>query len=107
MNQFAAPGLGSIMAGRYLAGACQLLLALAGFGLVLAWFFLVLKAAYSIMESVEQPAPPHYLGWLGLASFLLAWIWAWVTSIRVLRRARQAREKPGEPTPPPPPGTVP
>ena len=48
INQFATPGLGSLMAGRYLAGSIQLLLALAGFTLIVAWFFMVLNAAYAI-----------------------------------------------------------
>ncbi len=102
MNQFATPGLGSIMAGRYLAGTFQLLLALAGFVLIVAWFFLVLRAAYSIMDSADEPAPPHYVGWMGLGSFLLAWGWAWFTSLSVLRQARHAQDLPFQPTAPPP-----
>lgn len=81
------------MAGRYLAGAVQLLLALTGFGLIVVWFFLVLKSAYAIMETVGEPRPPHYLGWLGLGTFLLAWFLAWFTSLGVLRDARREHDR--------------
>jgi hypothetical protein len=91
INQFATPGLGSLMAGRYLAGSGQLLFALAGFSLIVAWFFLVLKAAYTIMQTSGDPDPPHYLGWLGLGSFAVAWAWAWFTSLSVLREAQRTR----------------
>jgi hypothetical protein len=93
INQFATPGLGSLMAGRYLVGTFQLLFALAGFGLIVAWFFLVLKTAYAIMENSGEPAPPHYLGWMGLGIFLFAWCWSWFTSIRVLRAAQQTHRQ--------------
>lgn len=93
INQFATPGLGSIMAGRFLVGAFQLIFALAGFTLIVAWFFLLLKAAYSIMETTGELHPPHYLGWMGLGNFLFAWCWAWITSISVLREAQRAHSK--------------
>jgi hypothetical protein len=101
LNQFAAPGLGSIMAGRYLAGACQLFLSLAGFGLIVVWFFLVLKAAYAVMETSGEPVLPHYLGWMGLGDFLLAWGWAWLTSLSILRQAKRAQDERWAQRPPP------
>lgn len=102
INQFATPGLGSIMAGRYLAGSFQLIFALAGFALIVAWLFMVLKAAYSIMETTGEPSPPHYLGWMGLGNFAFAWCWAWFTSISVLREAQQAHGQRWQQTAPPP-----
>ena len=93
INQFATPGLGSIMAGRYLVGSIQLVFALAGFSLIVAWFFMLLKAAYAIMESSGEPHPPHYLGWMGLGNFLFAWCWAWFTSISVLREAQRTHDQ--------------
>ena len=93
INQFATPGLGSIMAGRYLVGSLQLIFALAGFTLIVAWFFLLLKTAYAIMETSGEPHPPHYLGWMGLGNFAFAWCWAWFTSISVLHEAQRAHSK--------------
>jgi hypothetical protein len=80
------------MAGRYLAGTLQLLLALAGFVLIIAWFFSILKVAYQIMESNEDPVLPHWLGWTGLACFGAAWLWAGVTSISLLLESRRVRQ---------------
>lgn len=93
INQFATPGLGSLMAGRYLVGSLQLLFALAGFCLIVLWFFMVLKEAYAIMETSGDPHPPHYLGWMGLGNFAIAWGWAWFTSIGVLRQAQRTHEQ--------------
>src|SRR6267142_5883224 len=38
LNQFATPGLGSLMARRWFAGTGQLVLAVAGFCLLVGWF---------------------------------------------------------------------
>jgi hypothetical protein len=50
VNQFATPGLGSLMARRYLAGSGQLLLSVAGFGFVVAWFVSVMARLYQQVE---------------------------------------------------------
>jgi hypothetical protein len=102
INQFATPGLGSLMAGRYLAGSVQLLFALAGFFLIVAWFFMILKEAYAIMETTGEAHPPHYLGWMGLGNFAFAWGWAWFTSISVLRQAQRAHDQRWQQTGSPP-----
>lgn len=93
INQFATPGLGSLMAGRYLVGSAQLLFALAGFALIVAWFVMILKEAYAIMQTTGDPNPPHYLGWMGLGNFAFAWCWAWFTSISVLREAQRTHDQ--------------
>ena len=93
INQFATPGLGSLMAGRYIAGSIQLVLAIAGFCLIIAWFFMVLMAAYSIMETTGEPKPPHAIGWAGLICFASAWLYALVTSISILREAQRGQHR--------------
>ena len=88
MNQLATPGLGSLMAGRMLAGIGQLILAVAGFALVVAWFVEVLIQFYGMINS---DAPPRSVAWLGEAgalTFFAAWLWALVTSFSLLREAR-------------------
>ena len=90
VNQCATPGLGSLMAGRYIVGTMQLLLALAGCLFIVAWFFSVLKIAYSIMESSGEPVLPHWMGWTGLACFGVAWLWAGITSIGLLLDSKRA-----------------
>lgn len=93
VNQCATPGLGSLMAGRYISGTLQLLLALAGFGFIVAWFFSILTIAYHIMDSNDTPVLPHWLGWTGLACFAVAWLWAGVTSVGLLLGSRRVRQE--------------
>jgi len=94
VNQCATPGLGSLMAGRYIAGTLQLLLALAGFVFIVAWLFSILKMAYSLMDTAgtSEPVPPHWLGWTGLVCFGAAWLWAGATSISLLLASRRVRQ---------------
>ena len=101
VNQFATPGLGSLMAGRWIAGTGQLLLAVAGFVLVVMWFIEMMIQAY---DQVIGDAAPHSVagvGKTGALLFLLAWLWALITSISLVTRARS--EEPVAPQTVPPP----
>jgi len=100
INQLATPGLGSLLAGRYLVGAGQLLLALAGFGMVVGWFFLVTLQMY---QQIEDDVHPHSVAWLGEAGgliFIASWFWALTTSLSLWRQARNAQMPPESSTPP-------
>jgi hypothetical protein len=94
INQLATPGLGSLMARRYFEGTGQLLLALLGFGLIVAWFIsLMLKL---IRDVDEQGGAAHSVAWIGEAGaaiFALSWIWSLMTSLSLTREAR-ANEPP-------------
>jgi len=57
VNQLATPGLGSLMAGRWIAGIGQLALALAGFVMVVVWFFEVMIQYYGQVTG-DVPARP-------------------------------------------------
>ncbi len=59
LNQLATPGLGSLLCGRWIAGAGQLALALAGCALILAWFFREMSAYYGMMFSDAAPDQPN------------------------------------------------
>ena len=88
MNQLATPGLGSLLAGRYVAGVGQLLLAILGFIMVLGWFVVVAKQMY---EQIEGPSSSHSVAWLGEiggVTFAAAWFWALATSLSLLREAK-------------------
>ena len=88
LNQLATPGLGSLMAGRIIAGIGQLLLAVTGFVMVIAWFVKVMIQFYSLMSGGDPN--PRSVAWLALAgfgAFALAWLWALVTSLSLLRDA--------------------
>lgn len=88
VNQFATPGLGSVMGGHFVAGIGQVLLAVAGFVLVMAWFALTLNESYKLMESTGDPKSYNWLGGAGALVFAGAWLWALVTSIAIFREAR-------------------
>jgi 4a-hydroxytetrahydrobiopterin dehydratase len=93
LNQFATPGLGSLLAGRWLAGLGQLLLFLAGFVLYCAWAYNNLSKYFSLMSFSE--APPENFGWnwmatTGVVVCVAAWLWSLVTSLSLLRGASQA-----------------
>jgi hypothetical protein len=89
VNQLATPGLGSLMARRIFAGICQLLLAVAGFVLIVGWmgafFWRILQ------EQQGGPVAHSSLDWLwpwGPVLFGASWLWSLVTSISLLRQAK-------------------
>ena len=89
-NQLVTPGLGSILGGRYLAGAGQLVLATLGVGLVLVWFFQVLREYYSQMgDSPLTPQPHGLIGLAGFGIFVVAWIWAGFSSLGMYRESKK------------------
>ncbi len=96
INQFATPGLGSLMAGRRVAGIGQLFAAVAGFVLIMLWFALRMSQLYNEVVNDAQPQSAAWAGEAGAALFVAAWLWSLVTSLSVLREARTA-----EPAPPP------
>jgi hypothetical protein len=98
LNQCATPGLGSLMAGRHAAGIGQLLLAVTGFLMVLAWFILLAMQMYAELINDAQPKSVAAIGEAGAAIFLAAWLWALVTSLSLLREARS--NEPASSTPP-------
>ena len=103
INQLATPGLGSLLARRFIAGTVQLLLAITGFCLFLGWFIRMMAKTYRLaMDAPAQPDHYPWLGWIGVLIFLVSWLLAWPTSISVLRAARKAEaEIPPAPRIPP------
>jgi len=102
INLAATPGLGSLIARRYVAGSGQLLLALAGFGLITGWMFELFYRLY--LQQVGEPASAHSAGWMGKwgsICFGAAWLWALVTSLSVWRQAGAETSGPVKSTPPP------
>jgi hypothetical protein len=106
VNQFATPGLGSVVGRRFVSGAGQLLLSLAGFCLIVTW--MVCRIYDSILEAVGQETGAHSNGWMakwGLISFGGGWLWALVTSLSLLRQAKEnERAVPPRISEPPPAG---
>lgn len=96
INQAATPGLGTVWGGRAVVGRAQLAFALAGFFLLVFWIYrdVFQKSLREMMG--ESPLPPATAAAnLGLVCFGLAWVWAWFSSVSILREAqRHERAKP-------------
>ena len=102
INQLATPGLGSLLAGRRLAGLGQLTLAVAGFVLVILWFLSVLRQFYGMVEGSVEIKPVGWIGLAGAGLFAAAWVWSLVTSIGLIREAHRHRTTLfNQPQPPP------
>ena len=94
LNQFAFPGLGTILAGRPI-GLVQAAIMLAGFGLVMAfllWFFTVSARFLANPGWDENTWRQEYrqLLWAGKWGFVLclvAWCWSLASSVGIVRRA--------------------
>ena len=97
LNLLATPGLGSLVARRWVAGAGQLVLAVAGFTLVVVWFVKIMVPYYGLMFSDEQP---HLPGLKMLAEggilFAVAWFWSLATGLSLLRAAAINKRKSAE-----------
>jgi hypothetical protein len=77
------------MAGRLLVGLGQLAVALLGFAMVLAWFVTVIIQFYSLISGNGNPRSVAWLGLAGFGVFALAWCWALVSTIGILREGRR------------------
>src|ERR1017187_409782 len=80
VNQLATPGLGSLMAGRWIAGSGQLALAVAGFLMVVVWFFKTMIQYYGQIGGDAQPQPVGWVGVTGGILFAASWFWALATT---------------------------
>jgi hypothetical protein len=89
------PGAGSLMAGRR-SGYVQVMVALAGMGLTLVFGILFLAWCIQNLEQIRAPEADPYvtlagiwrqLRWalLGIGLFVVAWLWALVTSFAILK----------------------
>jgi hypothetical protein len=88
VNQLATPGLGSLMAGRWAAGIGQLVLAVAGFVMVVVWFFEVMIQYYGQVTGDVQVRSVGWIGEAGAILFVASWFWALATSMSLLRQAK-------------------
>lgn len=77
------------MAGRWIAGSGQLILALTGFGFFVVWFAKTMVQYYGMITNDAPVTPVGWIGLTGLWIFVAAWLWSLVTSFSLLREARQ------------------
>jgi hypothetical protein len=102
INQLATPGLGSLMAGRWVAGFGQLALAVAGFVFVILWFIAIMRQFYGEINGNVEVKPVGWIGLVGVILFAAAWLWSLVTSISLIREGRRnATSLFEQPQPPP------
>ncbi len=89
MNQFATPGLGSLIARRWMAGVGQLVLFLCGFTLFIVWFVKLMSQYYGLMFGDVQPQTNFWILKRSLILCVAAWLWSLVTSINLVREAKR------------------
>jgi hypothetical protein len=97
INQFAFPGLGTLLAGRR-AGYAQAAIMIAGFLLVMAflgWFFVCSARFLAGSTGDEETWRAQYrsFGWAwktGAVLCAVAWVWALASSIRIVRRTSKS-----------------
>ncbi|HVU28564.1 MAG TPA: 4a-hydroxytetrahydrobiopterin dehydratase [Verrucomicrobiae bacterium] len=93
VNQLATPGLGSLMARRWLEGIGQLILFLTGFVIFIIWF---VKQMVQYYGQITGNVPTQSIGWIletGATICAIAWLWAAVTSFSLIRAASNDRLK--------------
>ena len=94
VNILVFPGLGSLRAGRRLAGVGQIAMVLAGSALLLLWLFKELSQYYGMMFGDVQPQAIGWIGEIGAVLFGLSWLWATATSFSLFREASKKTSVP-------------
>ena len=89
LNQLGTPGLGTLLAGRWVEGSLQLLLFLGGFALFCLWAGRNLAQYYRLMfnDAPHATAGGGGLAWIGISICVLTWFWSLVTSFSLFREA--------------------
>lgn len=92
VNQFATPGLGSLLGRRWIAGAGQLCLSVTGFTFFLVWFVKIMIQFYGTVQGNVEVKPVGWIAWTGLVVFAISWLWALVTSVSLWRELSSQQE---------------
>ena len=82
LNLLATPGLGTILAGKFFAGLAQLTAAVGGCGLILAWYYALLRDIV-----MDAPRGPAWIGLTGLSLFGIGWLGSLWSSLNFVREA--------------------
>ena len=92
MNQFATPGLGSLLGRRWIAGAGQLCLSVTGFTFFLVWFVKIMMQFYGTVQGNVEIKPVGWIAWTGLVVFAISWLWALATSVSLWRESARQQD---------------
>jgi len=90
LNLLAAPGLGSLLCRRWIAGAGQLVLCVIGFTVFMIWFVKEMIQYYGLISSDVPVQPAQPIWWIaatGASIVTVSWLWSAVTSLGLLREA--------------------
>jgi hypothetical protein len=92
VNTLVIPGLGSIMAGRKKVGLIQLTLSCFGVLISVIGTGILISQIYrdGMVETLQNPD----LSWIalglgGMIAFVIAWIWALITSIQMISKIKK------------------
>lgn len=86
LNVLATPGLGSLMAKRFISGAGQLALSVSGFLLLMFWLVQKMRLFYGQIAGTTLPLNSgNTAGKWGVIIFMAAWFWTLITSIQIVR----------------------
>lgn len=88
-NLLAAPGLGSLLCRRWIAGTGQLLLTLIGFTVFMDWFAEQMTQYYGQISGNVPVRPIAWIAETGAIIVAVAWVWSAVTSVSLLHEASQ------------------
>jgi hypothetical protein len=90
LSNLLVPGLGTIVARRRVQGVLQFVVSQVGFALSLIWAILFVYR-WSQEGSLPEDITPHLgIGLLGVAIFILAWIWSLASSVEILHSSRKS-----------------
>ena len=88
LSNLVLPGLGTFAARRRLEGALQLIVSQTAFVLMLVWTNSFVRLWIRQRSFPEDFGPHAGLCFLGLALFILAWIWSLASSYGILQDSR-------------------
>ena len=92
-NLAVLPGLGSVIAGRR-CGYAQAALALVGMTMSLVWIWFILVQWHRTGDYPFDGGPYMKMGLSGFGLFVCGWIWAFFTSLSLLREAKRLEGNP-------------
>ncbi|HEY1789893.1 MAG TPA: hypothetical protein VGJ73_17235 [Verrucomicrobiae bacterium] len=89
MLNISVPGWGTIKAGKKLTGICELVFALGGLFLLMAWMG---KWMVRIFQSAAgedlSPVPSPWIWQSGVFCIVISWIWTGITCFHLMREAK-------------------
>jgi len=90
VEQSAGAGPGDNRAGRRLQGALQLIVSQVGFVFSFIWACCLCAAGFTKEVLPEDIAPHLGIGLVGVAIFILAWIWSIASSVEILHNSHKS-----------------